>query len=70
MSKQDKQEKTLIGETVYALNLKYSNGTRLRLNPEEYSDFGNGFVPNDDPILVLDEKTNFLLVENMKKHQG
>ena len=36
------------GSVPYALNLKYTNGTRLRKNPEEYSAFGDGWVPNNE----------------------
>ena len=54
----------------YALNLKYTNGTRLRISPEEYSQFGEGWVPNNDQVLVLEVQHDFVKVENSKKMQG
>jgi hypothetical protein len=67
---ENKEEEFKKDEIIYALNLKYSNGTRMRKTPEEFSEFSLAWIPNNDPVKIIDIKDNFLFVSNLRGNTG
>jgi hypothetical protein len=56
------EEEFRIGETVYTLNLKYSDGTCLRYEPTENKTFKDFVVLNDSVVTIHDIKNEFAFI--------
>jgi len=59
-----------IGDTVYSLNLKYSDGTCLRYEPTDEKKFNECIVLNDTPVLIKDIQNGFALIEKSNGDSG
>ncbi len=58
------------GETVYALNPKYSDGTRLRAGPSADSGFPGVWLANDAAVTVLEVAPGFVRVRKRDGGEG
>jgi len=57
-----KKDGFIIGDTLYALNLKYSDGTRLRAQAVDDSKFLDIIVLNDSIVKIKDIKGEFAMI--------
>lgn len=53
----------VVGNSVWALNPKYKDGTRLRSAGNENAKFNGIWLPNDDEVKIKEIGSGFLLVE-------
>lgn len=58
------------GEEVWALNLKYKDGTRLRGSPNDDSDFNGVWVGNDTTVRVVRSENHYVLVQKSDDTNG
>src|SRR5262245_3030382 len=58
------------GEAVFALNPKYSDGTRLRAEPRAEAEFNGVWVPNDSPLEVIQRRDDFYEVRKPDGQKG
>ncbi len=62
-----------VGDVVYALNPKYSDGTRLRSGPSHDAAFNGVWVPNDMAVTVVEapeDGSGFVLVRKSTLQTG
>lgn len=58
-----------VGEAVYALNPKYCDGTRLRVEPKRDAEFNGVWVPNDTKVEIIGVNIGATFL-NVRKENG
>jgi hypothetical protein len=60
----------VVGQIVYALNLKYKDGTRLRADATDNANFDGVWVPNDTQLEIVALQDDFALVKKPDGQTG
>ena len=60
----------VVGETLYALNPKYKDGTRLRAAAADQAPFNHVWVPNDSKLKVLEIAPGYVHVQKTDGERG